>query len=226
MTEQVPAPWTLTGNGLMLLYRFPREFVLENGFVPSERRDSFVGGIGGVMLVDYQTSNVGPYRELLFIPGQFQIGGKRYYAITKIYVSTMISVENGRTNWAIPKELADFDIQNDDHTFAATQEGKSILNLSIKSRRLSLPVNTAWSPLKLLLGQLQNGSLYITAPAAKGKIQLANILDVRANPALFPDIGQFPPLAAVGVRDFTMTFPVAHVQPFAQSLGAPTHEHP
>lgn len=225
MTDRVPAPWTLTGDGLMMLYRFSRKFVLENGFVPPELCDSFVGGIGSVMLVDYHTSDVGPYRELLFIPGQFQLGSKRYYAITKIYVSTIVSVENGRINWAIPKEQADFDIQNNGHTFVVTQAGKSILDSSIKSRRLSLPVNTAWSPLKLSLGQIQNGSLYITAPAAKGKIQPASILDVRVNPALFPDIGQFRPLVAVRVRDFTMTFPIADVTPFAQPLGTPSHEH-
>ena len=131
MTDHIPAPWTLTGDGLMLFYRFPREFVLENGFVPPELCQSFVGGFGSVMLVDYQTSNVGPYRELLFIPGQFQFGSKRYYAITKIYVSTQISVENGRINWAIPKEIADFHISADRQTFAVTHEGKSILDLNI-----------------------------------------------------------------------------------------------
>jgi hypothetical protein len=226
MTEQIPAPWTLTGNGLAMLYRFPREFVLDNGFVPPDLRDSFVGGIGSVMLVDYHASNVGPYRELLFIPGQFQIGSKRYYAITKIYVSTLISVDNGRANWAIPKELADFDIQNDGQTFTVAQDGKSFLDLRIQSRRFSLPVNTAWSPIKLSLGQLQNDSLYVTTPTARGRIQFVLIQDVRVNPTLFPDIGQFPPLVAVRVRDFTMTFPVADVRPFALPLGTPSHEHP
>jgi hypothetical protein len=226
MTDLVPAPWTLTGDGLMLFYRFPKNFILENGFIPPERRDSFIGGIGAVMIVDYRTSNVGPYGELLFIPGQFQFGSKRYYSITKIDVSTMISVVNGRVNWAIPKEQAVFDIQNEPETFSVSKEGKPFFSLTAKSSRLKLPFNTAWSPIKFSLGQLQDGSLYVTTPTAKGSVHPACILDIHVNPVLFPDIGQFRPLAAFRARNFTMTFPLAHIAPFGSGIGAIASEHP
>jgi hypothetical protein len=224
MTEHVPAPWTLTGNGVILLYRFPHQFVLDNGFVPPQLRDSFVGGIGSVMLVDYHTSNVGAYGELLFIPGQFQFGTRRYYTITKIYVSSQISVDNGHTNWAIPKQRADFAVTEDARIFQASQDGKAVFDISIEPRLLSLPVNTAWSPIKLSLGQIQNESLFITTPGAKGKVQLALIRDIRVNPLLFPDIAAFRPLAAFRARDFTMTFPIARVEPLSLSPGAAVRE--
>lgn len=224
MTEHVPAPWTLTGNGLILLYRFPRQFLLDNGFVPPELRDSFVGGFGSVMLVDYHTSNVGPYGELLFIPGQFQFGARRYYTITKIYVSTQISVDNGHTNWAIPKERADFSVSEDARSFQVAQDGKSLFDISIQPRLLSLPVNTAWSPIKLSLGQIQQESLLVTTPGGKGKIQPALIRDIRVNPILFPDIAAYRPSTAFCAQNFTMTFPVARIEPLSTSRGAAVRE--
>jgi acetoacetate decarboxylase len=61
-----------------------------------------------------QTSGVGPYKELLFIPGVFHINGRYTYSISKIYVSTEASVRSGIENWAIPKEVADFTIEDQD----------------------------------------------------------------------------------------------------------------
>ena len=52
---------------------------------------------------------VGPYDELMIIPGLFsrpgKDGGEPSYAlaITRIYVSTVASVANGRRLWGIPK---------------------------------------------------------------------------------------------------------------------------
>jgi acetoacetate decarboxylase len=66
------------------------------------------------MLVDYEQSPVGPYQELLFIPGRFQFGRRRYYMVTQIYVSTQVSVENGQENWGIPKQLAQFHFETVD----------------------------------------------------------------------------------------------------------------
>ncbi len=223
MTPPVPAPWGLTGSGLILVYRFPREFVLDGGFVPPQYRDAYVGGFGTVMLVDYQTSDAGPYQELLFIPGQFRFAGKRYYAITKIYVSTQISVDNGRTNWAIPKELAAFDLSDDSRAQVKLGQSEPFFSLNIQSGGLGLPFNTAWSPIKPTLGQHQQDSFYITSPGGSGKIQRARVSDVRVNPALFPDIAPFKPLLALRARDFRLTFPVAQVLPFSQVSGVHPH---
>src|SRR6187549_840298 len=112
MTEiKAPAPWTLTGDGYIFVYKFSQDFVRSQGLIPPFLQGAYRGGFGAVMLVDYHTSGVGAYRELLFIPGVFEVNGKNYYSITKIYVSTMASVVNGQENWGIPKEVADFDIQ-------------------------------------------------------------------------------------------------------------------
>ncbi|KAJ7782669.1 hypothetical protein B0H16DRAFT_1493935 [Mycena metata] len=72
----------------------------------------------------YSAAPVGPYDELIYIPGRWAYNltdsGLR---ITQIYVSTNASVFNGRTNWNIPKHLADFD-------FAISADGSTTVTVS------------------------------------------------------------------------------------------------
>ncbi|KAL4790594.1 hypothetical protein BDV19DRAFT_382246 [Aspergillus venezuelensis] len=68
-----------------------------------------------VMIVRYEETDVGPYDELIFIPGRAvnpnsEIGA-RDMRISTIYVSTDASVWNGRRNWNIPKHRAIFDFK-------------------------------------------------------------------------------------------------------------------
>jgi len=110
LTQIAPAPWSLTGRGFVLLYYFPAAFNQQFGFMADYQQAGYKGGLGAVMLVDYNSSDVGPYYELLFIPGLFYLGGKLTFSISKIYVSSYDSLWNGRENWAIPKELAQFKV--------------------------------------------------------------------------------------------------------------------
>ncbi|KAL4954128.1 hypothetical protein BDW69DRAFT_163788 [Aspergillus filifer] len=67
-----------------------------------------------VMIVRYEETDVGPYDELIFIPGRATNpnNNKRDMRITTIYVSTDASVWNGRRNWNIPKHRAIFDFKS------------------------------------------------------------------------------------------------------------------
>lgn len=58
------------------------------------------------MLVNYEKYPVWPYRELLIIPGKFRKSHKQ--AITKIYVDSEASTQNGRANWGVPKQTLSF----------------------------------------------------------------------------------------------------------------------
>jgi hypothetical protein len=215
MTPEIkaPAPWSLTGSGYIFVYKFAKDFVRTQGFVPPFLEGRYRGGFGAVMLVDYHTSDVGGYRELLFIPGVFDFGGKNYYSITKIYVSTMASVVNGRENWGIPKELADFDIQRlDEHSeqIRASANGVNFFDTTLIAEKLvRLPINTGWLPIKQTLVQQGNDKLLLTTPSGRGVAQLATIVDMQADGGCFPDIAYVKPLAAVKVTNFGMMFPVA-----------------
>ncbi|MGC8605722.1 MAG: acetoacetate decarboxylase family protein, partial [Desulfomonilaceae bacterium] len=116
MVTKVPAPWNLTGNGYVILYWFKKELLRDNSFLDQPTKESYLGGRGCVMLVDYKSSNVGPYKELLFIPGKISFKGRKLFTISKIFVSTMDSVVNGRENWGIPKEHANFSWQSEKNT--------------------------------------------------------------------------------------------------------------
>lgn len=83
---------------------------LNNGNKEYSREDK--DGLGMVMIISYSDSNVGPYDELLFaIPCKNPSINNELlpsYRIPVIYVSTEASVRNGRKNWGIRKELANF----------------------------------------------------------------------------------------------------------------------
>ncbi len=59
-----PPPWHLTGYGTVLLYHVPEKLNRENGFMAPYQEKGYRGWIGAVMMVDYHSSGVGPYREL------------------------------------------------------------------------------------------------------------------------------------------------------------------
>ncbi|MDZ7898928.1 MAG: hypothetical protein U5N85_13020 [Arcicella sp.] len=204
-----PAPWNLTGNAYIMVYKFSKDFVEEHGFLADYQQDRFLGYIGTVMLVDYKTSGVGPYRELLFIPGMFTFDWKKVFSISKIYVSSQDSVYNGIANWGIPKESADFDwVQNDDGTedISVKIEGKPFFKANFKKGFISFPLTTSILPLTVV--QKLHKDLIITNPTAKGKATLASMKSVKIDKNFFPDLSKAKPLLTMKVKDFEMVFNV------------------
>lgn len=206
---QAPPPWTLKGNGYIFIYHFPKEFVEKFGFLANYQQDSFTGDfIGTVMLVDYETSAVGPYRELLFVPGRMNFNKKKLFSISKIYVSSSDSVWNGNENWGIPKELADFNITKlteKESIIEVMIEGKTFFKVHLRKHSFSFPITTKFFPLKL--AQKLRNDLLITNSPAKGKASFAKILDIEVDSVFFPPISQLKPLSILAVKDFEMTFP-------------------
>ena len=208
-----PAPWNLRGKGYIFLYKFKKDFVAQNGNVPAFLDGAFAGGFGSVMLVDYEESNAGPYGELLFIPGKFRFRGKKLDTISRIYVSTMESVVNGRANWGIPKEKADFSFEETDggeEKVTVTVGGKIAAAFTLRSGRLSFPVSTKLLPFPLV--QQYEGKHYFTDFFGKGKGHLAKMTDIQIDPALFPDVSVCRPIAVIRVEPFSITFPRAKIE--------------
>ncbi|KAI1815457.1 hypothetical protein GGS20DRAFT_330314 [Poronia punctata] len=121
--EPAPAPWTLRGTvyGITLLPASPKLPV--KAYAPLERTSNFtegeyVGILGMIQIVRYTESPVGPYDELLIIPGYFKYDREGHKTqkrvrVSRIYVSQKYTAWNGRTNWNIPKHLARFDWSED-----------------------------------------------------------------------------------------------------------------
>jgi hypothetical protein len=202
-----PSPWQLKGEGVILTYLFKKDWVEAHGFLPDYLRGRFAGGLGFVMLVNYRESPVGAYKELLFIPGKFSHTGK--YSITKIYVDSQNSTNNGRYNWGIPKETATIGWEKSDKAdhITLSLHGNIFFNCRITSGGLPFPVHTFFLP--LLLYQYLNEQTYLTNPRGKGLAKLARIKDLRVNQELFPDISRIKPLASIRISPFQMHFPKA-----------------
>jgi hypothetical protein len=210
-----PAPWSLVGKGYIILIKIDPEFVKIKGFVPEALSASFKGRLGVIMYLDYISSDVGPYKELLFIPGMFSIGGKDHFSITKIYVSTMASVINGQNNWGIPKELADFEVVKEDFIdrIRISKGNHLCAELHFRSYPLSIPVSTSIVPSWLhTLVHLHQGKKYITIPRARGSISYARFIGATIDGSLFPDFTQERIFCAARVPRFLMVFPKATVQ--------------
>jgi hypothetical protein len=206
---QALPPWKLNGNGYIFIYHFPKSFVEKSGFLADYQQNSFEGDfVGTVMLVDYATSAVGPYHELLFVPGRMKFDKKKLFSISKIYVSNQDSVENGIANWGIPKELADFKITKPTEKETIIEvmiEGKTFFKVHLRNRSFSFPITTKFFPLKL--AQKLHNDLLITNSPAKGKASFTKMLDIKVESEFFPPISQLKPLTILAVEDFEMIFP-------------------
>lgn len=212
MTVMFPAPWDLEGNGYMFLYRFSKIGNNTRYFRSDFSGEENHSGFGTVMLVDYQNSTAGPYQELLFIPGKFRFRNKKYYSITKIYVSTLESVVNGRENWGIPKEQADFkfiDLEGRRQKITVSKDGNTIFEMTVKNYPLSFPVSTRFVPLPLL--QKMNDKFLLTRFNGRGKGKPARIEKLEINPDFFPQIRNAKPIASIKVENFHIQFPVAQI---------------
>jgi L-ascorbate metabolism protein UlaG (beta-lactamase superfamily) len=125
----------------------------------------------------------------------------------------MESVENGRANWAIPKELAGFSFHEHDggrETVIVHRGDTKIFEATFRRGRIAFPVTTALMPVTLM--QRMDASLYFTRFLGKGRARLARLESMSVNRGLFPDIAAIKPLLALRVDRFSLTFPVAKVE--------------
>lgn len=205
--QHAPAPWDLKGEGVILVYKFSKNWVEQQGQLPDYLKGKFSGGLGYLMLVNYTQSPVGPYRELLFIPGKFKNQGKQ--SITRIFVDSEQSTLNGRANWGIPKETMDFDWEEERGKIhiQVKSQGETFFSCEINPFGFSFPANTKLLPIDLY--QEGEGKKFFTKPSGKGKARLAKVKIRQVNASFFPPIDQKKPLMAVHIRPFQIHFPQA-----------------
>lgn len=215
-TPYFPAPWQLKGTGYIFLCRFPAEFVERYAGLSGMTASGFKGGLGTLMVVDYAESDAGPYQELLFIPGRFKLAGQGCFHIPKIYVSSEASIVNGRRNWAIPKEQADFEfVQNGrEESVHFSRNGVAGGHLRIKTLPIKMPITTALLPAGLrTFIQPSDSGLLKTVVRAHGMAQAIRVQEINFTEAFFPPVQPEHILLGVKVPVFHMTFPVAESLP-------------
>ncbi len=206
----IPPPWKLTGRGYIFIYKFSKDFIDKFSFLSADSLKRFKGSFGSVMIVDYKSSDAGPYYELLFIPGLIEYHKKRRFTISKIYVSTQISVDSGRENWGIPKELAHFSFETLNNSKEIIRIGKDnqiFFEAEISHYKLKFPITTGLLP--IVLHQYYNNKLFITKFKGKGMARFARVLSVNVISDFFPPIKK--PIAGFYVDPFELEFPIPEI---------------
>lgn len=208
----VPGPWQLKGTGYVLALRLPEPLIDQHAFVPPSLAGKRHGNIAYVLFADYQSSNCGPYRELLISPATFSFPEGNYCSITRIYVSTYASVVNGRRNWGIPKDQADFSVEQPaarSHRIVLSRGGHNFAELHLSHHGLSFPVHTGVLPASMrTVMQHWRGKQQGITLRAKGSLRMAKLLDWRFDPAFFPDLAQGHVIAVGYFPGFELTFPL------------------
>lgn len=114
-------------SGLSKNASFPAGFAAPYEAEALTEGGEFIGGQGLVQLVSYSESPVGPYDELIYVPGRWKYEhNDPAFRITRIYVSTKESTENGRRNWNIPKQVANF-------SYRSGPDGTTLFSVSLPS---------------------------------------------------------------------------------------------
>ena len=97
------APWHMVGSLWVTLFRLSAPV--------DELRPA---GLYGAAFVSYEEGSPLTYSELLIArPAKPTSGGGRRVSITDIWVDSPESVAGGREFWAIPKSLADFNLESE-----------------------------------------------------------------------------------------------------------------
>ena len=213
MSNVVKAPWELIGKGFIIFYKFDKKFLSENDLIPKFLESKKLKGFGSIMFVDYKKSPVGPYQELLFIPGKFVVGKLKLATISRIYVSTQESVDSGINNWGITKELANFKIEYMDNIRTKVSvKNKSEVIASFLFKETFLPIPVSTKILKYPLIQKRNDKFYFTDFKGNGKGKMAIIEEQDINNKYFPNIVDFTPIVSVKVNPFRIVFPKAKIR--------------
>lgn len=212
----VPPPWKLKGDGWVVFYSFPPDHpygVVER----DELTGKWCGGTGAIAWMNYKSSPVGPYRELLYIPGKFEASRKgkvkKFYSISQIFVSSWESVVSGRANWGIPKDRADFMVETlptgEDH-LTASMDGVQIAELTTKAGLFRMPVNTGLFPIRLM--QKWQGQTFFIKLAVSAGVEWLTSVKLSGDGKYIPDLSDLNPLGAVKLDNFKITFPVPEIE--------------
>ena len=199
-----PAPWHVTGRGFILVYRFTQNFIRESCFLSEKFKTLKWSGLGYVMIVDYKDSPVGPYHELLIMPGKARFNQTRRNTISKIYVDSKESMLNGRNNWGIPKELTEFIwTENNGCHFIEIGSNPKWFKITVETGSIPFPIDTRL--LSIHLHQELEKIIFKVSPICNGQGHFAWLKQIKVDPHYFPEISLQKPLLALYANPFKLT---------------------
>ena len=196
--ESVPAPWSLQGDAF-LLPSLNTHLIKQYDANPLPAGTHW-GVAGGIILARYHNTSVGPYSELIFTSGLYRLGRHVGFHIDQIYVDSQLSLLGGRSNWGVPKQLAEFDWQTQGKStqVKVSLPGKSqpFLTATFNQSKLHIPASSAVvpSPLKSILQACNQQKLdsaaakcLSTKVKAAGSLHALSAIQVQTDNTVAPD---------------------------------------
>lgn len=153
----LPGPWRLNVNRCFIFPFFATPSKVDQFLTSPRDRKDITSGLAMAMFIQYSSSPAGGYDELIYtmpfmnpiLPSWEVFSPRR---IPTIYVSGETTLRNGRVNWGIRKELADFEWQSSEGyiysttTFSARDRlsGKLITSCSFATLNLPFLLPISW----------------------------------------------------------------------------------
>lgn len=198
-TSYPPEPWDLRGQLHASAFLVPLADVpvdLPPGFSPVR-----VGGRGivGTAWVSYEPGGVLAYSEVMATL-LVRRGRRIMPSITAIWVDSEASRDGGRALWAIPKELAEFDLVGS--RWSAASEKGPIATGTVRPR-LRLPGRL---PVSFSIAQSRNGAALVSPVRSRAGVSLSTAT-FDADPA--GPLGYLAgrsPFVSFTMHDFRMSF--------------------
>lgn len=171
-----PSPWKLTAHAYVGIFILPKDLLPEPHSALTKPITVFGRGIVAAAFFVYEEPSPLTYNEIMSTI-VVRKGWRPLVSITKIWVDSEASRDGGRALWAIPKDLAEFDVRP--HTsYVASGGNTSIGSLEVvKAKPLSLPAAIAFS-----VAQDRDGSLVVSKVRGRGRLGRA-----KANWTFNPD---------------------------------------
>ena len=215
--KRAKAPWRLAGDAYVVALKMPEEVLDEQSFVPESLKGCRLGTSSRMIYVDYKSSPVGPYRELLFNPPKFRFEKRHCRTISRIFVSTPESVINGVENWGIPKTIAEFEsrtLSSGWERITVSAEGAVFAQLIFSTVRFGLPFSDRWLPPRFrTMAQHYRGHCYFYAPVTSATMKMGRLRESKIDPTMFPDISRGKFALCVRLEGFRMWIPAATIVP-------------
>jgi hypothetical protein len=207
---RAPAPWLLRGDAYVVVTTSSTATNLEDAGICAALRPHYRNLFNVLMVVDYKASPVGPYLEILYIPGHFRLGSTaRGMSISRIYVSSEASVHNGNANWGLTKSCVEFSrrLGADGADAFRVGGGEGFANLAFRGFGPALPMGSGLLPRAMRsFVQVREGRCYAYSLSVRGRTRAARVDFGAFDAAMFPDMNLRKVRLAVHIADFTLDF--------------------
>ncbi|MEO6472852.1 MAG: acetoacetate decarboxylase family protein [Aeromicrobium sp.] len=166
MTSYPAQPWHLTAHAFVGFYLVPSRLLPAPP--PGTKRLTIFGrALVSTAFFVYEEPSPLTYNEIM-ATAPVRTRWRSYVNILKIWVDSEASRDGGRALWAIPKDLADFDVSVHS-SYAGSVAGTTIGSLDVRGSK-SLPASL---PIAFRIAQERDGKALLTKVTGRGRIGVA-----------------------------------------------------